>query len=286
MAITAEHVETGVKPLLKELDVFGLTHPGKVRATNADHFLVASFHRAIQVHATSLPEGSLPLYSPDSRGFVMLVADGVGSMSHAKEGSAKLADAIAAYLVGMSEVSLQANPERESEVLERLRITLQAAHEHLREYSLEVGGGAATTITMLLTLWPRAFIVHAGDSRAYRLRDGVLERMTMDQTMAEVMFQTGAMSPAQAESSKLKNVLLSAAGGVTFDLDLSAIDVQRGDRPLLCTDGLTRHVKEPEIRDILASDIGSERVCRDLLALALERGGEDNITIVTGRTRH
>jgi protein phosphatase len=134
-------------------------------------------------------------------------------------------------------------------------------------------------------LWPRAFIVHAGDSRAYRLRDGKLERMTMDQTMAQAMIDSGTMTREQAEASKFKNVLLSAAGGHNFDLEVSATDLHRDDRTLLCTDGLTRHVSEAEIRDILASDIGSERVCRDLLALALDRGGEDNVTIVAGRTR-
>jgi serine/threonine protein phosphatase PrpC len=283
-AMSDEVTET-TKPLLSEVDVFGLTHPGLVRATNADHFLVASFHRAIRVHASSVPAETLPVYSPDSRGFLFLVADGVGSMSHASEGSAKLTDTIARYLVAMSEISLQAEPDREREILDRLRTSLASAHEQLRAYAHEVGGGAATTITMFLMMWPCLFIAHAGDSRGYRLRDGVLERLTLDQTMAQVMIDTGSMTVAQAEKSKLKNVLLSAAGGSTFDLEVSVTDLRRSDRTLLCTDGLTKHVSEAEIRDILASDIGSERVCRDLLALVLERGADDNVTIVTGRAR-
>ena len=285
MSVTADEVGTTTKPLLSEVDVFGITHKGLVRSTNADHFLVASFHRAIRVHASSIPSESLPAFSPDSRGFLFLVADGVGSMSHASEGSAKLTDTIARYLVDMSEVSMQSEPDREREVLQRLRESMTTAHEQLREYALEVGGGAATTITMFLMIWPREFIVHAGDSRGYRLRNGALERMTQDQTMAQVMIEAGSMTQEQAESSKLKNVLLSAAGGVNFDLEVSTTDLQRDDRHLLCTDGLTRHVSEAEIREILGSDIGSERVCQDLLGLALERGGEDNITIVSGRAR-
>ena len=285
MAVTADEVHAGVKPLLNEVDVFGITDRGRIRPNNADHFLVASFHRAIKVHASSMPSEGPPVLSPDSRGFLFLVADGVGSMSHAREGSAKVTDAIARYLLEMSEISLQSHPDREHEMLERLRGSLAHAHEQLREYALEVGGGAATTITIFLFLWPRLFVAHAGDSRGYRLRDGVLERMTLDQTMAQVMIDTGSMTKAQAESSKLKNVLLSAAGGVNFDLEVMATDTIRGDRHLLCTDGLTKHVTEDEIRDILGSDRGSERVCRDLLALALARGGEDNITILAGRMR-
>jgi serine/threonine protein phosphatase PrpC len=278
---TADPVSVGVKPLPTEVDAFGITHQGLVRKTNADHFIVASFHRAIRIHASSMPAEAFPTFSPDSRGWLLLVADGVGSLSHAKEGSAKLTDAIARHLVAMSEVSLQSHPNREREVLDRVHESVSAAHEQLRDYAKEVGGGAATTITMILMIWPCAFIAHAGDSRAYRLRDAVIERLTMDQTMAQVMVNAGKMSRQQAESSKLKNVLLSAAGSTTFDLSVSATDIRRKDRWLLCTDGLTRHVSETEIREAMESNVGSERVCRDLLALALERGGEDNLTIIS-----
>lgn len=273
------------KPLLNQIDVFGCTHKGKVRATNADHFLVASFHRAILVHAASVPAESLPAFSPDSRGFVLLVADGVGSMSHAAEGSAKVTDTIARYLTEMSEVSLLAQPNREGDVLERLRESVAAAHVELREFALQVGGAAATTITVCHMIWPCAFIAHAGDSRAYRLRDGTLQRMTTDQTMAQVMIDAGTMSQADAESSKYKNVLLSAVGGVEFDLDMSVTDLQRSDRWLLCTDGLTKHITEAEIHKLLASDVGSRRVCEDLVALTLERGAEDNVTVIVAQAR-
>ena len=283
--VVAAPVGAENKPLLSEVDVFGLTHPGKIRATNADHFLVASFHRAIRVHASSLPSEAFPVFSPDSRGFLFLVADGVGSLSHAKEGSAKLTDAVARYLVEMSEVSLQAQPDRELEMVDRVRESVSAAHEQLRDYAREVGGGAATTITMVLAVWPCAFIAHAGDSRAYRLRNAVIERMTADQTMAQVMVNAGKMSQAQAESSKLKNVLLSAAGSTAFDLNLTTTDLRRDDRWLLCTDGLTRHVSETEMREHLESDAGAEQVCRDLLGLALERGGEDNVTVIVAGPR-
>lgn len=283
--VMAESVGAGVKPLPNEVDAFGITHPGLVRSTNADHFLVASFHRAIRIHASSMPTETFPAFSPDSRGWLFLVADGVGSLSHAKEGSAKLTDAIAGYLVAMSEVSLQSHPDREREILEHLRESVSAAHEQLRDYAKEVGGGAATTITMSLMIWPCAFIAHAGDSRAYRLRDAVIERLTSDQTMAQVMVNAGKMSQEQAESSKLKNVLLSAAGSAQFDLNLSATDIRRDDRWLWCTDGLTRHVSETEIREVMERGVASEAICRDLLALALDRGGEDNITIIAALVR-
>src|SRR4051812_43940324 len=167
-----------MKPLLEQIDVFGCTHKGLVRETNADHFLVASFHRAILVHAASVPAESLPSFSPDSRGFVFLVADGVGSMAHGAQGSARITDAIARYLTEMSEVSLIAEPSREKEVAEVLRGVVSKTHAELQEFAHESGAGAATTITVCHVIWPCVFIAHAGDSRAYRLRGGKLERMT------------------------------------------------------------------------------------------------------------
>ena len=273
------------KPLLSQVDVYGCTHTGLVRATNADHFLVASFHRAILVHAASVPADSLPAFSPDSRGFVFLVADGVGSMANGEQGSARVTAAIARYLTEMSEVSLVAEPSREKEIAALLREVVSKTHGDLQELARESGAGAATTITVCHVIWPCVFIAHAGDSRAYRLRDGKLQRMTTDQTMAQAMIDSGTMKPEIAEQSRFKNVLLSAVGGSSLDLDVTTVQANLGDRWLLCTDGLTKHVTENEIRDVLGADHGSKATCEKLIAMTLERGGEDNVTVIATRTR-
>jgi protein phosphatase len=283
MTMTAVETTPLRKPLPSEIDVFGITHPGRVRKTNADHFLVASFHRALKVHASSLDGGALPPLSTDSRGYLFLVADGVGGLAHAKDGSAQATDSIARFFLDSSEISLQANPEREAEVIERLRTSVTRAHDTLLAFGENVGGAAATTITVWFGLWPRGFVVHAGDSRCYLMRDGALERLTIDQTMAQVMIDAGAMSREAAEGSRLKHVLISAVGSSQLDLQVVAVDLRWGDRWLLCTDGLTRHVSEEEIREHLGAEETSETVCRRLLALALERGGDDNITIVAAK---
>ena len=273
------------KPLVSQVDVFGCTHKGLVRPTNADHFLVASFHRAILVHAASVPADSLPAFSPDSRGFVFLVADGVGSMANGEQGSARVTAAIASYLTQMSEVSLIAEPSREKEIATRLQEVVSRTHADLQDFARESGAGAATTITVCHVVWPCVFIAHAGDSRAYRLRDGKLQRMTTDQTMAQAMIDSGTMSQEAAEQSRFKNVLLSAVGGSSLDLDVTTAPAMLGDRWILCTDGLTRHVTENEIRDVLAADHGSKATCEKLIAMALERGGEDNVTVIATRAR-
>jgi len=268
---------------VSEIDVFGLTHTGRVRKSNADHFLLATFHRAMRVHASSLPGENFTVFSPDSRGFIALVADGVGGLEHAEDGSAQATNAAARYLVEMSEISLQSEPEREAEFVERLRTFATQAHQRLLTFAEQVGSVAATTMTMMIVVWPRVFVVHAGDSRCYRLRDGRLEQITTDQTMAQAMIDAGAMSREAAEASNLKHILISALGSSQIDIQVTTSDIRRSDRFVLCTDGLTRYVSDAEIHDKVASDIGSENVCRALLELALDRGGSDNITVIATR---
>jgi serine/threonine protein phosphatase PrpC len=273
------------KPLPSDIDVFGCTHVGRVRAANADHFLIASFHRAMKVHATSLPADVTTVLSPDSRGFVAMVADGVGSLAHGEDGSAQATDAAARFLLEMREVCLQAEPEREPEVLDRLRTLANNAHHRLLEFGNEMGSAAATTITMLIAIWPRVFVVHAGDSRCYRMRDGRFEQLTTDQTMAQAMIDSGAMSRDAAEASNLKNILISALGAAQFDMQVVTSDLRRSDRFLLCTDGLTRYVSDDEIAAYVGSTQSAESICSTLRDLALERGGGDNVTVIVGGPR-
>jgi PPM family protein phosphatase len=273
------------KPSLSDVDAFGLTHPGKVRKKNADHFLVGSFHRAMRVHVSSVAETFPPL-SEDSRGYVMLVADGVGALAQASEGSEEAIHSVTKYLLGMGEICLQTQPDRTDEVVARLRAALTGAHESLLMMSDATGAGtAATTMTMCFAIWPRMFVIHAGDSRYYRLRDGTLRRLTTDQTMAQVMIDSGAMSRESAEASRLKNVLVSALGSSQLDPQIDVHDIQRGDASLLCTDGLTRHVSDDEIQQRMLAGGSSESICRDLVDLALDRGGVDNVTVVVVKLR-
>ncbi|HEX6053493.1 MAG TPA: protein phosphatase 2C domain-containing protein [Gemmatimonadaceae bacterium] len=274
------------KPLPSEIDVYGLTHRGHVRSENADHFLIASFHRAMHVHASSIPASAFASHSADSRGYVFLVADGVGAFAQAANGSARAIRSVAQCLVDMSEVSLPSDPAREEEVVNRIRAAFAEAHETLLQLD-ERGepGSAITTLTMLIAIWPRAFIVHAGDSRAYRLRQGILTRLTTDQTMAQAMIDAGAMTRDSAEASPLKHVLLSALGSAQVDPQVLVQNLERQDVMLLCTDGLTKHVGDDEIHEHMSRPVSSESICGTLIDLALERGGEDNVTVVVGKAR-
>jgi serine/threonine protein phosphatase PrpC len=273
------------RPTIAEVDVFGLTHPGLVRRTNADHFLVASIHRTLHVHATSLGDGIGP-QETESRGFLLLVADGVGGLSGAAEGSARAVTSVAQHLLHATELCSQMAAANESDAINSLREAVTEAHRTLLATTDDEGKTSATTLTMFASFWPRAFVVHVGDSRAYRYRDGVLERLTTDQTFAQMMVQAGALTPAGAEASHLKHVLWSALGSQEAVADVLVTDVTRRGVILLCTDGLTTYVSDDELKTHLAECHSAEETCRALVDLALARGGQDNVTVVIGRVRN
>ena len=136
----------------------------------------------------------------------------------------------------------------------------------------------------MLVVWPRAFIVHVGDSRAYQLRAGKLQQLTRDQTVGAYLMQEHAMSEQQAERGGFNNVLASAVGARDMVPAVSGVELERGDVLLLCTDGLTKHVSEEQISEVLRSEHDAESSCRKLVDLALAGGGRDNVTVVVAHT--
>ncbi|MEP0765820.1 MAG: protein phosphatase 2C domain-containing protein [Fimbriimonadia bacterium] len=140
--------------------------------------------------------------------------------------------------------------------------------------------GMGSTLTALLVCQDRALVAHVGDSRCYRLSGEVFERVTTDHTLVEESVRSGLMSPAEAEHSPLAHVITRAIGtDRTTEPDLYSLEVHPGDRFLLCSDGLTNHVTDEEIRGHMTTH-GPSEACRRLVALALERGGSDNCTVL------
>lgn len=276
------------RPTSRDVDIFGMCHVGLVREKNQDHFLVATLHKAMQVHQTTLPHDGLGSLVSGARGYVFLVADGVGSNPWGEEASGSALRAIADYVIhGMdAEARPDPDPDHDRRVVERLRRSVEHGHKALRDAGEAEGKrGMATTLTMVTIYWPRAYVVHVGDSRGYRLRRGELTQVTHDQTMAQAMVDAGALTPAAAEQSRLKHVLWSALGGREAQPEVTLLDAEWEDVMLLCTDGLTKHVSDEEIRAQLLLPVSAESSCRALVDLALSRGGSDNVTVVIGRLR-
>jgi protein phosphatase len=142
----------------------------------------------------------------------------------------------------------------------------------------------ATTLTLALIVWPWMYVLQLGDSRAYHYYNGRLRQVTRDQTLAQDLVDKGALSEADLGHSPLSNVLASAIGAREARPEVARINISdRGCVILLCSDGLTKHVTDDEIREQCGRMTSSEQLCNTLLGMALERGGTDNTTIVAGR---
>jgi protein phosphatase len=170
----------------------------------------------------------------------------------------------------------------EHEFLGHLTSAIEQSHARLRE-EFPSGRSAASTVTMAAVIWPRAYLVHAGDSRAYYLRRGLLRQITRDQTVGDFMVDLGALTEEDARSRGLFNVLSSAVGSDELTPSVGLIDLEADDVLLLCSDGLTKHVSDERITEILIGSPSAEAACRALVDAALDDGGSDNVTVVAAR---
>jgi serine/threonine protein phosphatase PrpC len=281
----------GERPRDRDLDLFGLTHPGKVRKENQDHFLLATVHHQIAIHGTSLPQpDSLPLRGERLATFY-LVADGVGGSTGGGDASKLAAETVTRYVASTMNCYHTAGSSDEGEFLAALRAAALEAHAAVRgaaEARVADGGARAmaTTLTLLMVVWPWAYVLQVGDSRCYYYWNGDLRQVTRDQTVAQDLVDGGVLKPEKAAASPFSHVLASSVGGDEASPVVTRLDIrQRGCVLLLCSDGLTKHVSDADLAQQLRSMQSSEQLCRALLDLALERGGTDNITVVAGRAR-
>jgi protein phosphatase len=287
LRIAGSPVEPGRKPLDNDLDLFGVTHRGKVRAENQDHFLLCTVHPHVVIHGTSLPAPeTLPLRG-ERLATLLMVADGVGGGAHGREASQLALETITGYVSSTLRCYHAAGAAEDDEFLAALRAAALEAHAAVR--ALAGGrtniGVMATTLTLAIAVWPRMYVMQVGDSRCYLHKQGVLQQVTRDQTVAQGMVDLGALSAEQAAASPFSSVLSSALGGPEAAPEVTRLDLGQGIVVLLCSDGLTKHVSNSEIGARIETMESSEQLCRELLDLALERGGTDNITVLAGRAR-
>ncbi|MGI9519602.1 MAG: PP2C family protein-serine/threonine phosphatase, partial [Pirellulaceae bacterium] len=144
--------------------------------------------------------------------------------------------------------------------------------------------GMGTTLTLACIIWPMLYVMHVGDSRCYVMHKNDLVLLTRDQTFAQYLLDSGALSSEQFKSSPLKHVLISAIGG--SDQPTAAVYQQpldNVDRLLLCSDGVTGHWSDEELKELLRSNKSPNEICDEIVRVANERGGHDNITVITAR---
>lgn len=282
----AENRVAPPRPADEDLDMFGITHQGKVRADNQDHFLVSTVHPQVVIRNTSLPDPDrLPLRGT-RLATVLILADGVGGAAAGSEAARLATEAITTYVSSTLRSYHAAGSSTEEELLDSLRDAALEAHSAVRAESAKRtdSRNMATTLTMCIVVWPWAYVVQVGDSRAYYFGNDTLELLTRDQTIAQALVDQGIMPPDRLDRSPLKHVLSSAIGADTALPVVTRFNItERGACILMCSDGLNKHVSDEEIAQYIRNMKSSEQLCRDLLDLAMERGGSDNTTIIAAR---
>jgi len=142
--------------------------------------------------------------------------------------------------------------------------------------------GMGTTLTAVLVHGGRAHVVHAGDSRCYMFRDGELRQLTDDHSWIAEQLRSGAISEAEAKSSKFRHVITKSIGFERdIEADMKSVPVSPGDCFLLCSDGMSNYIEHGELERIVAMT-WYRRLPETLIELANQRGGDDNITVVVG----
>lgn len=263
--ITAEY-ESGqlveVPPLTKIpwVTVACKTDLGRVRENNEDKY------------EYYIPEDKSTLAS---RGSVFMVCDGMGG--HA-------AGQIASELACKTFIDVYLNHPA-VEIEQALKAGVIAAHRYVSDVGQAVAArkGMGTTLSGLVLRQGMYYVAQVGDSRIYRLRQGVLIQLTHDHTWVDEMMRMGKLTMEEAENHPYKHVLTRAIGGEgPVEPDILADQLEEGDIFLLCSDGLTNHVTDEQMTLILG-DHGPSEACWRLVGAALQGGGSDNCTVMIVR---
>jgi PPM family protein phosphatase len=244
----------------------GLSDVGRVRTNNEDSFRI--------VEALNL----------------FILSDGMGGEAHGEVASAMAVEVINKYCESEKEDSgatvLDEAPANISSQTRRLKGAVAQANFQIFQAAQKnpEQRGMGATITAMWLKDTVLSIAHVGDSRAYLLRSGNLQQLTSDHSLVAEQVRRGLITPQQAEESEMQSVLLRALGAhPEVEIDTDEVEIIPRDVLLLCSDGLTRMVTEPEIAGALQAETVPSAAAERLIALANENGGIDNVTVIVVR---
>lgn len=234
-----------------QLHATGLTDVGRARKHNEDCFEISREHQ------------------------LFVVADGMGGHSHGEVAARIAVDSIRDSIAESAGAGAAHGPALEQAVHTAHSQVLDAI---VNDASLQ---GMGTTVVGMYVNGQTAALAHVGDSRAYRVRDNVLSLLTQDHTWVHEQVQAGYLSEDQARHHPLKNVVTRALGSEKeVVVDVQEVDIQSGDRYLICSDGLTSMLDDHDIEEIMLRGEDLEGTCEALVSEANRRGGLDNVTVI------
>jgi protein phosphatase len=215
-----------------------------------------------------------------------VVADGMGGAVAGEEASRIAVETLYDYVVS-SDVQRVIDGEQipAEEIADRLKTVIEKANAAIVQLAHEQPQlrGMGTTVTSVFVQGTQAVIGHVGDSRAYLVQaaSGRMIQITVDHSFVEAMVAAGHISRADAEHHPMKNILYRALGqSFDLDVDLYQIEMAIGDQLILCSDGLTLHLRPDEIARIAKSETSPDNIARKLVELTNERGGKDNVSVI------
>ena len=212
----------------------------------------------------------------ERRGQLLIVADGMGGSAAGEVASRTAVETVLEHYRASDD---QPGPA--------LTNALERAHQKVHRMSRDQPelAGMGTTCTAVAVLGNRLWFAHVGDSRAYLLRDGRLKQLTSDHSLVAQLVEQRIMTVEQARVDPRRNVLIRSMGvGEVVEVDCGTIEggLRQGDTLLLCSDGLHGLATDEEITRRMSMS-NMDHACSDLIALALEHGGHDNVTVILAR---
>lgn len=259
------------------IDYAAITHPGRVRKNNEDSYLVS-------VLDGEEPPINAPLKvrQANSNGILAAVADGMGGAAAGEIASREGLAAVAVYLFGHWG-TLPPEALTEAGLVQALKGAVEEASQAVLRYTDadRSSRGMGSTLTAALVWGTHAYLAQVGDSRAYLYRHRRLVQLTEDQTLVHEMVSSGALTPEQARVHPQRNMITQALGcPQPIVAALGKVALRRGDRLLLCSDGLHGEVQDDEIAGTFARGLSQRGTLEALLDAALLHGARDNITAV------
>jgi serine/threonine protein phosphatase PrpC len=267
--------ETPIPRSSVRLRLAGLTDVGITRDHNEDAFAILDLATG-QTHA-ELQDGVLDV---GLRGVVLVVADGMGGAAAGEIASEMAVEAV----LDTFRAQWMNNVGRDTDTfVETIRDAADTANHRIYAYAgaHPEHAGMGTTATIAGLFGTSLYLAQIGDSRAYIVRDGVALQITKDQSLMQQLIEAGEMTVDQAEVSERRNIILQALGpDSTVRPDFTQQPLARGDTLVLCSDGLTTHLRATDIARIVGASTGPDDACAQLIAAANAEGGHDNITVV------
>lgn len=250
-----QYVDTSLERDIMRIGVN--SHKGKVREINEDYYNIVT----------------------DSAGNVIafVIADGMGGHNAGEVASRMAVDSVTSKIKALS-----AEHDEDDLIADFLVNIIQIANRDIYEEAQNSADnfGMGTTLIVAMPESGRMHIGHVGDSRAYRIHDGKLHKITTDHSYIEELLKNGTINSEEAKSHPKKNLITRALGSAELEVDYYFSDMLDGDIFILCTDGLTNMVDENTIEKICSGTDDPQQACDELVELANSNGGEDNITVI------